>query len=227
MPNAKTRRTKRRESGDNLNQAREAILEAALEHVPFDGWSRTSVLRGAEDAGYDEVMALRAFPRGVSELVAFHSSRGDERMLRALESMDLASMKVRERVATAVRTRLRQNAQHKEAVRLALAYLAQPHHPGLGLRCLYRTVDAIWYACGDTATDFNFYTKRALLAGVYSATVLYWINDRTAHDEATWGFLDRRIGDVMNISMLTGRLRSAAGHLPDPFRIVRALAGRR
>jgi ubiquinone biosynthesis protein COQ9 len=227
MPSTKMRRTKRQARGNNLDPAREAILDSALEHVPFDGWSRTSLLRGAEDAGYDESMARRAFPRGASELVAFHSSRGDERMLGALERMDLASMKVRERVATAVRTRLRQDAEHKEAVRLALAYLAQPHHSGLGLRCLYRTVDAIWYACGDTATDFNFYTKRALLAGVYSTTVLYWINDRTPYDEATWGFLDRRIGDVMNISMLTGRLRWAACHLPDPFRIVRAFAGRR
>ncbi|MFQ5972153.1 MAG: COQ9 family protein, partial [Alphaproteobacteria bacterium] len=196
MPSAKARRTKRR---DDVSLAREAILEAALMHVPFDGWSRTSLVRGVRDAGYDEVMVLRAFPGGVSELVAFHSNHADERMLAALGSMDLASMKVRERIATAVETRLRQNAKHKEAVRLALAYLAQPHHAGLALRCLYRTVDAMWYACGDTATDFNFYTKRALLAGVYGATVLYWISDRSPDDEATWGFLDRRIGDVMNI----------------------------
>ena len=75
---------------------------------------------------------------------------------------------------------------HREAVRRALTYLAQPQHGGRGLKCLYRTVDEMWYAAGDRATDFNFYTKRLTLAGVYSATLLFWLDDASEDSEATW-----------------------------------------
>ena len=90
-----------------------------------------------------------------------------------------------------------QEADVEEAVRRGLALLALPLNAPLGLKLLYRTVDAIWYAAGDTSADFNFYTKRATLAGVFSSTLFYWLNDRSEGNTATWEFLDRRIDDVM------------------------------
>ena len=98
-----------------------------------------------------------------------------------------------------------------EATRRALALLSLPFHAGRGLKLLYRTVDAMWYAAGDTSTDFNFYTKRATLAGVYSSTLLYWLSDRSPGGEATWAFLDRRIDDVMKIEKLKSQVRSWTG----------------
>jgi ubiquinone biosynthesis protein COQ9 len=93
-------------------------------------------------------------------------------------------------------------------VRRALALLSLPFNAPLALKLLYNTVDALWYAAGDTSTDFNFYTKRATLAGVYSSTLLYWLNDRTPGSEATWAFLDRRIEDVMKIEKLKSQVAS-------------------
>ena len=125
-----------------------------------------------------------------------------------MEKQGVADLKVRDRIKQAVRIRLERHAGEREAVRRALALLSLPFNAPLALKLLYNTVDALWYAAGDTSTDFNFYTKRATLAGVYSSTLLYWLNDRTPGSEATWAFLDRRIDDVMKIEKLKSQLTS-------------------
>src|SRR6201999_2441801 len=99
---------------------------------------------------------------------------------------------------------LEKHAGERDAARRALSLLALPLNAPLGLKLLYRTVDAMWYAAGDTSVDFNFYTKRTTLAGVCSATLLYWLNDRTEGGQGTWDFLDRRLDDVMR----TGKMKS-------------------
>ncbi len=212
---------------DDLHESREAILAATLNHVPFDGWSLASLQRGAADAGLDDAAALRAFPRGVSQAIELHSQFADEKMAAALAARDPSSMRVRDRIAAAVKLRLEAHGTEREAIRRALTYLAQPQHGPLALRCLYRTVDTIWYAAGDTATDFNFYTKRALLAGVYGGTVLYWLNDKSDGFADTWRFLDRRIADVMRLPKVTVSLRELVGRLPSPFIFARAFTQRR
>jgi ubiquinone biosynthesis protein COQ9 len=206
---------------------REALLKATLPHVPFDGWTRTALQAGARDAGIDQALADNAFPGGMAELLEFYHRHADIEMVRALETHhDLASLKTREKVALAIRLRLEAEAGHREAIRQALSFLALPTNAPLGAKCLYRTVDAIWYAAGDKATDFSFYTKRGLLAGVYSATVLYWLNDKSDGSAETWTFLDRRIADVMKIYELRAGVDRFMEQLPDPFRLFRKPAGR-
>ncbi len=206
---------------------RAALLKATLSHVPFDGWTRTAFLAGARDAGIEPALADNAFPGGMAELLEFYHRQADIEMVRALEAHpDLAASKTREKVALAIRLRLEANASHREAIRQALSFLALPTNAPLGAKCLYRTVDAIWYAAGDKATDFSFYSKRGLLAGVYSATVLYWLNDKSDGFAETWTFLDRRIADVMKIYELRARLDRFVDQLPDPFRLFRKPAGR-
>ena len=107
-------------------------------------------------------------------------------------------------------------------MRRALALLALPQHAALGPRLLYDTVDAVWYAAGDTATDFNFYSKRGLLAAVYAATTLYWLDDRSPEAADTQAFLDRRLADVMALPRLGARLRQGFDRLPNPLRLMRA-----
>ena len=200
---------------------REKILLAALPHVPFDGWGQTALNRGAADAGHDDATARRLFQGGAAEMIACHSRYADRIMLEALDTCDLDAMKVRERIITAVRTRLEQNSAHREAVRRGLSLLALPQHAPLATRLLYRTVNAMWYAAGDTSTDYNFYSKRALLAGVYSATLLYWLNDKSAGYEATWAFLERRVADVLKVPKVMARAGRVLDRLPDPFRLLR------
>jgi len=190
-----------------MDETRDRLLAAALEHVPFDGWSEKALLRAAEETGIDPDAARRAFPRAAASLIEYHSASADQRMLEGVDEATLKGMGVRQRVAAVVRSRLEQSAGEREAIRAAMAYLALPHNALLSLKCLYRTVDAVWFAIGDTSTDFNFYSKRALLAGAYSATLLYWLDDQSESCEQSWAFLDRRLNDVVRAGQLSAKLK--------------------
>jgi len=197
------------------SERRDALLDAILTHVPFDGWTQTALRRAGEDLGLSLAEVALVFPRGPEEAIQAFSRHADTQMLRALEALDLKEMRVHERIMAGVRARLECVAEHREAVRRGLNFFAMPQNAPLGLTCLYRTVDAIWYAAGDRSTDYNYYSKRLLLSGVYSSTVLYWLNDRSEDFAPTWSFLERRIGEVMKIG---GRLGKAVGgllNLPD------------
>jgi len=206
---------------------RDALVRAALPHVPFDGWSLKTLRLAAENTGLGAESAGRLFPGGVKDAVAHFMDLADRLMVEDLKALDLAGMKVRARVTAAVRVRLERWTPYREAVRRALALAPLPSFAGGSLRGWYRTVDAIWRAAGDRSTDFNFYTKRGLLAGVYAATVLYWLDDRSENCEATWTFLDRRIADVMQFPQLRGRLTARLSDLPDPRKIFERLTGRK
>ncbi|MCH8092117.1 MAG: COQ9 family protein [Proteobacteria bacterium] len=193
------------------------IVEAMLPHVPFDGWTAKALTAGVEDAGFDPSAAPLAFPGGMAEVAEHFSALADRRMMAELERRKVGERPVRERISLAVRVRLEQNAQNREALRHLLSYLALPTNAPVALKCLYRTVDAMWHAAGDTATDFNFYTKRATLAGVFGATVLYWLNDTSEGFEKTFAFLDRRIENAMTIGKAGGRLGAILAGIPTPF----------
>lgn len=210
---------------DRLEAEEKAILTAALPDVAFDGWTESTLLRATAAAGYPPSMAMRAFPGGALDLLDFHIREADRKMLDALAQHDLTALKVRERVALAIRLRLEAETGNREAIRKALTAMALPHRAPAALRQLHRTVDAIWYAIGDTSTDFSWYSKRALLAGVYSTTLLFWLDDRSPGQEKTWAFLDRRIANIMGIQRLTGRMDGLRDRLPDPMRLVRRLRG--
>ncbi|MFP4328144.1 MAG: COQ9 family protein [Paracoccaceae bacterium] len=174
----------------------ERLLEAALPHVAFDGWSEATFRAAAADAGVEPTLARALCPRGALDLaVAFHR-RGDRRMVERLDAADLSALRIREKIALAVRFRI-EAAEDREAVRRGSALFALPTHAAEGARLIWDTADTIWSALGDTSDDLNWYSKRATLSGVYGATVLYWLGDESPGYEDTWAFLDRRIGDVM------------------------------
>jgi len=183
-----------------------ALMRAAVRHVPFDGWSERALRAGAKDIDMPAGIAEALFPGGGKELVELHCRTADAAAMEALAGQDLASMRVRERVAIAVRTRIEIVREDREAVRRAVSMFALPGNATLGARLMYGSVDAIWRAAGDTSTDWNFYSKRGLLAGVYGSTVLFWLQDNSEEYAGTWAFLDRRIADVMRVPQVTGRL---------------------
>jgi len=173
------------------------LIEAALMHVPFDGWSETSFRAASTDAGLTVAEARALCPRGAVDLaLAFHA-QGDAAMAAKLRAADLTALRYSDRVAFAIRTRLDLVEHDKEAVRRGVTLFALPMHAADGARALWQTADAIWKALGDSSDDLNWYTKRATLSGVYSSTVLYWLGDQSMDHAATWAFLDRRIDDVM------------------------------
>ena len=201
---------------DPLESEKQAILAAALRHVPFDGWSQATLDAAVRDAGYDATMAERAFPNGVRDVIAFFVADADRRLAWELTKQDISKLPIRERIKTAVKLRIEQNAPHREAIRKAVALQLMPGFGVDGLRGLYHTIDLIWRAAGDTSTDFSFYTKRMLLAGVYSSTLAYWLDDGSEGYADTWAFLDRRIADVMRIGKLRGTVEKTLGRLPNP-----------
>jgi ubiquinone biosynthesis protein COQ9 len=187
--------------------AADRMIDAALMHVPFDGWSEAAFRAAAADADLPLAEARALFPRGAVDLaMAFHR-RGDREMVERLRTDDLTGMRFRAKIAHAVRLRLDLVEPHKEAVRRGTTLFALPMHAADGARALWETADAIWTVLGDTSEDLNWYTKRATLSGVYSATVLYWLGDQSAGHGATWGFLDRRIDDVMRFETLKKHAR--------------------
>lgn len=185
---------------------RDAVLQAALSHVPFDGWSETTLRAAITDSGVAEGLARALFPRGGIDLaVAFHKD-GDGRMRDTLAANDLSQMRFRDRIAFAIRTRL-DLIEDRELVRRGTTLFALPQHAPEGARLIWGTADAIWTALGDTTRDLNWYSKRATLSAVYGSTVLYWLGDDSLGHQATWDFLDRRIADVMQIESLKAKLR--------------------
>lgn len=207
-------------SGYDRAADRDKLVETVLAHVPFDGWTETALKAGAQDAGIDFARALNAYPGGLAEILAENHRRGDQRMIAELARDEIAMLKIRERISRAVRIRLSLVEHQREAIRAGLSFLLLPENAPLGPKLLYGTVDAIWHGIGDRSTDFSFYTKRALLAAVYSATLLYWLNDKSDGHAASWTFLDRRIGDVMKIPQVTGRIRATLERLPNPLSLL-------
>jgi ubiquinone biosynthesis protein COQ9 len=200
---------------------RAALIEAMLANVAFDGWSRPALRSAARQVGMPADEALALFPNGAAEFVVCFSLWADLRMLDRLEGAAVEPLRIAERVALAVATRLEILAPWREAVRRALSVLALPQHAPVGLRLLYQTVDAIWYAAGDRATDFSFYTKRATLAALYAATLLYWLDDGSPGFADTRAFLDRRLAGLASIGTARRRFEAAVERLPNPLRLLR------
>ena len=181
------------------------LLAAALDHVPFDGWSERTLTAAIADTGVPAALARSLFPRGGVDLALAYHAQGDAEMADRLNAMDLSALRYRDRVTTAVRTRL--ELADREAVRRGTTLFSLPIHAADGARAIWGTADRIWTALGDTSRDLNWYSKRATLSGVYGATVLYWLGDESADRQATWDFLDRRIDQVMQIEKLKAQFR--------------------
>jgi ubiquinone biosynthesis protein COQ9 len=200
---------------------RDRLIEAMLPDVAFDGWSYAALRVAARSAGIPVEEAEALFPRGAPDLVAGFSRWADRRMLDWFETAPPEAVGTASRIKRALALRFEIVAPWREAVRRALSVLAMPPHAALGARLVYETVDGIWYAAGDTATDFSFYTKRATLAGVYGATLLFWLEDRSEGFADTQAFIDRRLADVARLGEARHRLEAALERLPNPLRLLR------
>lgn len=179
----------------NRDTALKALVEAALPHVVFDGWSNATLNAAIAESGVAPGLAHALLPRGGVDLALAYHRIGDDQMTAALAATDLTALRFRERVILGVRLRL--EAANREAVRRGTALFALPNHAGDGAKAIWGTADAIWQALGDTSRDVNWYSKRATLSAVYGATVLYWLGDDTDGQSATGEFLARRIENVM------------------------------
>lgn len=160
--------------------------------------------RACLNAALDKHYWRIIFPNGVVDVIDYFVTESD---MKTADSLKGSNLRTHEKIRAAIVARLELNKQYKAQIRTMLAVYGL--HPIHGSKATYGTVDAIWRAAGDTATDWNFYSKRALLAGVYSSTLLFWLDDKSEGSQATWEFLDRRLGEVGKLNKFMGKLKSA------------------
>jgi ubiquinone biosynthesis protein COQ9 len=194
---------------------RAEILAEARSDLGFDGFSDMVLKAASSRLGVEDAALRAAFPRGALDLALAYARTLDADLLAALEGIDMPALKIRARIATALKTRFELLAREREAVRRRIQFFARPDHLADGAQSLYQTVDAIWLAVGDRSTDFNFYTKRAVLAAVVSSTTLFWLQDDSADFADTQAFIDRRIENVMQFEKTKAKLREWGQGLPD------------
>jgi ubiquinone biosynthesis protein COQ9 len=208
------RGTKAKKTPPDDTALRRAVLEAALGHAAFDGFNDGLLAKAAAEAGVDDVSCARLFPNGVADLVTLYSETIDQAMEERLAASHVTEARIRDRIRQAIQTRLSLLRPHKEAARRAAAFLSLPPNAPMAAKLLWQSADRMWRGIGDTSTDFNFYTKRTILIGVYSATLVRWFNDQSEDEADTNAFLDRRIEDVMRFEKFKARLKEEASRLP-------------
>jgi ubiquinone biosynthesis protein COQ9 len=200
---------------------RRAIVEAALPRLAEDGFTEKTLNYAAAAAGIDASTVRRLFPKAELDLVSAFSEWADDQMAAALKATPLSEMKIRQRIRAAVSARIAALRQHKEAARRAAAFISLPQNASTAMKLLYRTVDRMWRLAGDTSTDFNFYTKRLILAGVYSSTLLRWFNDASEDEKDTFEFLDARIENVMQFEKFKADVNERLSKMPSLTEILR------
>lgn len=190
-----------------IEEAREKILEQMLAVAPFDGWTPRSLDQAISYSDLTAREASLAFPNGVRDLVQFWSETLDDAMRAAMTSDEFKSLKIREKVAFGINARLAALAPYKEAARRAAALLATPFYADLGAKLSWATSDSIWRGLGDKSTDFNYYSKRAILNGVWLSTFAKWLGDESETGSKTQEFLAARIDNVMQIEKVKAAIR--------------------
>lgn len=204
----------------SLEEARLALAGAIADAAAFDGWSEAAVRAAASDHGMDPDFAAYAFSGGAMAMIEAWVHAIDAAMDRELPAEKLAAMKVRERIAALVRFRLDAAAPNKEALRRALAIMAMPGNAPRALRLGWHSADVMWRLAGDTASDYNHYTKRAILGSIYAATLAVFVDDTSEGHGETLAFLDRRIEGIMKFEKAKARLLRPADEHFSPARFL-------
>lgn len=184
------------------------LLDAALGHVPFDGWGDVTFAAAIADAGVVVDDARAVCPRGAVDLAIAYHLQGDEAMVARMAGDEFSNLRYSEKVAAAVWYRL-QVVEEKELVRRGMTLFSLPRYSADAARLIWGTADRIWDELGDTSDDINWYSKRTILSGVYSSCVLFWLGDKSEGDCETREFVNRRIGDVMRFEKFKSDARKS------------------
>ena len=201
-----------------LDELREKLAPEIAANAAFDGWSDEAIAIAAQAAGVDPGVAKFAFPGGAVDMIDAWFAHVDRAMVAAVP--DVRALKIRERIAALVEARLTAVEPDREALRRALAVLAMPQNLARAAKLGWRTVDAIWRTAGDTATDYNHYTKRGILLGVYASTVSVFLDDESEGFADTRAFLHRRIDGIMRFEKAKAGFLKRTENMPSLSRFI-------
>lgn len=207
------------------NQDKDIFLKKALTNIPFDGLGISMLEGTSEQIGKDKNHWKTLFPKGVKDLFSYYQETVNTRLLEVVKKEDLDKLKVRERIFTLVQSYIQIIAPHKEIIRASLAFYALPQNILLAPKSIWEISDIMWIEAGDTSTDYNRYTKRTLLSGVLSSTILFWLNDTSDENEKTWAFLERRISNVLTVGKKIQDIKSFIS-TKNPFDIFKKRNGK-
>jgi ubiquinone biosynthesis protein COQ9 len=203
-----------------LDEIREALAPRLSAHAAFDGWTDVAVESAAFETGVDPDIARLAFKGGPMMLIDAWIASVDAEMARRLPPEKLGAMKIRERITALIATRLEITAPDKEGQRRALAIMAMPQNLAAAARIGWRSADRMWRLAGDSATDFNHYTKRMILSAVYASTLAVFVNDESEEFAETRAFLDRRIDNVMQFEKVKAQAKARQDMVPSLSRFI-------
>lgn len=203
-----------------LDELGMALAPLLPRHAAFDGWSPQALAMAAQELGVPADRAALCFPGGQADMIDAWFDSIDRAMLEAFPPDRIAAMKIRARIRELVLFRLTTAHPHREALRRALAILALPRNAARAARLAWRSADRIWRLAGDTATDFNHYSKRAILTGVYGSTTFVFLDDESDDLAETKAFLDRRIDDVMRFEKFKARWKGQSHRRPSLSRFL-------
>lgn len=207
-------------SDATLDEIRAALAPAIARNAAFDGWTDAAVDSAAATSGIYGDVARLAFAGGAPDMITAWFESIDRAMIAAVPEERLATMKIRERIAAQVEARLDALAPDREALRRAIAILAMPQHAARAAKLGWHAADLMWRRAGDTATDYNHYTKRGILSGVYAATVAVFLDDESDGHAETKAFLGRRIDGILRFERAKASFTRRGEHLPSLSRFI-------
>ena len=183
------------------------ILFSAKKNVIFDGWGNNLLDKIAKDIKISADDIYSIFPRGYKDILEYYLNEQDKKMILSIPKNKLDKLKTKEKIYLIILTRLEQNKKEKDLIKRTIRTLALPKNQLLAYSSLYRTVDNMWHLSKDKSVDFNFYTKRLILSGIYISTLAYWLNDYSKDHCKTKVFLKKRIDTTKNISKIKNFFR--------------------
>ena len=200
----------------NLNLKRLEILRNVKKNIIINGWNDNIFSIITKESKYNEEEVRALFSQGYKSLLELYLFNADQEMIKACNKIDLIRMKIHERIREIILIKLKISTKDKNLVKITFFTLMLPQHFNIATYSLYRTVDHIWYIAGDNSTDFNFYTKRLILAGIYSSTIFYWLNgDKTF--EQIKDFLNNQLKQISKIPKIKEQIKSTINILPKSF----------
>ena len=187
-----------------MKSSQQKILDYCLKNAVFDGWNTKLLENASISAGLDKEYHRILFPNGAVDVFTFFVEETNRKMA---EEAKLDGLRTHEKIRALVAWRLEHIKPYRNAVKSLLKLLVSS--PFATIKASYSAVDSMWRVAGDTSTDFNFYSKRTLLAGVYSSTLLYFLEDKSENNEKTWKFLDDRLGEVGKFNKFMSSIKKA------------------
>ncbi len=190
----------------NIKKKRNDILNLAKKNLIPNGWNKNLVNLIAKEKKFSKSQIISLFPEGYKSILEFYISSTDQDMINQCKKLDLIRMKTSDRVCQIIKKRFEINQKEKKIIKKTLFYLTLPQNSKLATNSLYKTVDNIWYIAGDNSTDFNFYTKRAILSVIYTSTIFYWIF-RDKDLDQTEKFLKNQLSKLSKVPKIKEKIK--------------------